>query len=455
MQQNSRQTPTAKSLEVLLLRTREGILWPVSSSCDKLGVLMLYRRVLLLLTASLLTITTIATATAASSFADVPDTNVFSSDIEWMANEGITRGCNGEGTLFCPTDNVTREQMAAFLVRALNLTDDGGGNTFTDDNNSIFENDIAKLAAAGITKGCNPPDNTNFCPTDNVTREQMAAFLVRALNLTADGGGNTFSDDNDSIFENDIAKLAAAEITKGCNPPDNTNFCPTDNVTREQMAAFLHRALDPAPTAVTGLVVTLSGGSGEIDVSWDPNPETDIDHYNVWFSQLPGETKTLVPEPYFFGPATKPSGRWFIIDWPRDQTSGESCYQISAIDAAGQESPRSVEDCFDSTPGTPVQVLNVTVGLGGGSGEVAVSWDSGPEADIHHYNVWFSELAGGVKTLLPEPYLFGPVLNSGRWSIIDWPRAEIDGQTCYEITAVDFNDKESPPSVEACFDHTV
>jgi hypothetical protein len=70
--------------------------------------------------------------------------------------------------------------MAAFLVRALGLTDQGTTD-FIDDNGSIFEADIEKLAAAGITKGCNPPDNTKFCPGDHVTRGQMAAFLNRAL----------------------------------------------------------------------------------------------------------------------------------------------------------------------------------------------------------------------------------------------------------------------------------
>ena len=70
--------------------------------------------------------------------------------------------------------------MAAFLVRALGLTEDGGGNYFVDDDGSAFEDDIAKLAAAGITRGCNPPDNDEFCPTSPVTREQMAAFLNRA-----------------------------------------------------------------------------------------------------------------------------------------------------------------------------------------------------------------------------------------------------------------------------------
>ncbi len=167
--------------------------------------------------------------------------SVFIDDILWLAESGITLGCTD--TSYCPKTNVTRGQMAAFLVRALGYTDAGDGNLFTDDDDSTFELDIDKLATAGVTRGCNPPINDNFCPDKSVTREQMAAFLVRALGLTDDGGGNTFVDDDDSIFEDEIAKLAAAGITTGCNPPVNDRFCPTQPVTREQMAAFLRRAL--------------------------------------------------------------------------------------------------------------------------------------------------------------------------------------------------------------------
>lgn len=53
--------------------------------------------------------------------------------------------------------------------------------TFYDDDESVFENAIEKLAASGITQGCNPPTNDRFCPDDAVTRGQMAAFLKRAL----------------------------------------------------------------------------------------------------------------------------------------------------------------------------------------------------------------------------------------------------------------------------------
>ena len=115
--------------------------------------------------------------------------------------------------------------------------------TFTDDDGNVFELDIEWMADAGVTKGCNPPFNDLFCPDDAVTRGQMAAFLVRALGLTDDGGGNTFVDDDGNVFESDIAKLAAAGITKGCNPPENTRYCPNDFVTRGQMAAFVRRAV--------------------------------------------------------------------------------------------------------------------------------------------------------------------------------------------------------------------
>ena len=55
--------------------------------------------------------------------------------------------------------------------------------TFIDDDDSIFEPDIERLATAGITRGCNPPTNDHYCPNNNVTRGQMAAFLARALGL--------------------------------------------------------------------------------------------------------------------------------------------------------------------------------------------------------------------------------------------------------------------------------
>lgn len=175
-----------------------------------------------------------------SPFADT-GTTIFREDIIWLAQQQITRGCTADR--YCPDDLVTRGQMAAFLSRALGLPDPGNVNTFTDDDGSIFTDDIEKIAAADITRGCNP-EGTHFCSENNVTRGEMAAFLVRALNLQADTSSNRFTDDDGSIFEDDIEILAAHGITRGCNL-EGTRFCFNAAITRGQMAAFLHRALTP------------------------------------------------------------------------------------------------------------------------------------------------------------------------------------------------------------------
>jgi hypothetical protein len=149
------------------------------------------------------------------------------------------RVCLGNGTGLFDCSDVSPDVRESHGVAVA----PGDRGTFTDDDFSNFEADIEWIAAEGITKGCNPPVNNQYCPDDFVTRGQMAAFLVRALGYTDDGGGNLFIDDNGNTFENDIDKLATAGVTKGCNPPTNNMYCPDDFVTRGQMAAFLHRAL--------------------------------------------------------------------------------------------------------------------------------------------------------------------------------------------------------------------
>ncbi|MGD2051348.1 MAG: hypothetical protein PVI35_02635 [Acidimicrobiia bacterium] len=191
------------------------------------------------------------------------DGSVHEASIEAIAAAGITTGCNPPySTGYCPDDVVTRGQMAAFLSRALDLPG-GAVNTFVDDDDSEFEGDIARLAAARITFGCDPPANTRFCPTDPVTREQMAAFLVRAFDYRA-AASDVFVDDDDSVFERDIDALAAAGVTLGCDPPSNTMYCPRSPVTRAQMATFLTRALDLHVRATTDRPATLTGTDLEI-----------------------------------------------------------------------------------------------------------------------------------------------------------------------------------------------
>ena len=159
--------------------------------------------------------------------------NRFENDINWIAAKKITSGCGVDR--FCPKGIVLRDQMASFLSRALSLPA-SSRDYFVDDKGNKHEANINRLAASSITAGCS---GTQFCPKGAVTRAQMASFLARALNLPA-ASRDYFVDDKGNKHEANINRLAQAGITSGCSLANS--FCPDGKVTREQMAAFLHRA---------------------------------------------------------------------------------------------------------------------------------------------------------------------------------------------------------------------
>ena len=173
-------------------------------------------------------------------FVDTRNT-VHGLNIARIADAGITVGCNPpDNDRYCPDQAVTRAQLATFLARALNLPE-ASRDHFGDDDGSIHEESINRLAEVAITQGCNPPDNDRYCPDQAVTRAQLATFLARALDLAP--GSERFVDLEDSPHRDSIERLVAAGITVGCNPPDNDRYCPDQAVTRAQLATFLFRAL--------------------------------------------------------------------------------------------------------------------------------------------------------------------------------------------------------------------
>lgn len=107
------------------------------------------------------------------------DGSQYESAINAIAAAGVTNGC-GEG-LFCPNDAMSRAEIAAFINRALALPRSPVDH-FGDDVGSPFESDINALAEAGITRGCGAG---SFCPSTIVTRSQAAALVVRAMRLVA------------------------------------------------------------------------------------------------------------------------------------------------------------------------------------------------------------------------------------------------------------------------------
>ena len=200
----------------------------------------------------------------AQTFADVPTDHWAYSFIEALASYGITSGCGGGN--YCPDANVTRAQMAVFLERAMRSGDysppAATGSVFDDVGAADFAAAfIEQLYADGITAGCG---GGNYCPRENVTRAQMAVFLLRARYgpgyqppaVTATVFDDVGVDDFAAAW---IHQLAADGITSGCG---NNRFCPRDAVNREQMAVFLARAFDLVwPRVFTLSSVTGTGGS--------------------------------------------------------------------------------------------------------------------------------------------------------------------------------------------------
>ena len=173
-------------------------------------------------------------------FSDVPNSQQFYFHITKLVANAITVGC-GTG-VYCPLNSVTRQQMAVFLLKSKNglcYVPPPCVGTFPDvPCSSNFAPWIEALAAAGITGGCG---GGNYCPTNVVTRQQMAVFLLKTKHGSSYVPPVCSGDFADvpcpSQFADWIEQLAAEGITGGCG---GNNYCPTQAVRRDQMAAFLY-----------------------------------------------------------------------------------------------------------------------------------------------------------------------------------------------------------------------
>lgn len=195
----------------------------------------------------------VTTGPCVAVFADVPPGAAFYDDIMWLWTEGITRGWTApDGTLqFGASDPIRREAMAAFLYRAMGEPAFVPPTTspFADLNpGDAFYAEITWLAAEGIAPGAGSPGGAStFRPTDLVTREVMALWIFRTV------GDPGYAAPETSPFVDvptshpsyrEIAWMGETGVSTGV-PLDAGGFAyvPGDDVTREAMAAFLHRAV--------------------------------------------------------------------------------------------------------------------------------------------------------------------------------------------------------------------
>ena len=178
------------------------------------------RRFALLLGVTLSLLTTSAVAQICDGFVDVLASNPFCPDVTWLKTYGVTKGC--DATHFCPTDNVSRLQMAAFMHRlGQNPAFVNGGNAFgttaflgTTDTQPL-EIYVANARALRIE----PPGNVAY-PTPNTIGGNPVNSVAAGLSgaTIAGGGGTGLANTVDGYFgtvSGGVANVASSYSTVG------------------------------------------------------------------------------------------------------------------------------------------------------------------------------------------------------------------------------------------------
>lgn len=125
----------------------------------------------------------IANVFASHSFTDVPTSSPYHNAIAAISNAGITSGCGGGK--YCPKSLVTREQMAVFLDRLGNLSNQNGpvADALTVLGQLVFADVEDFVLGGGAAQECetstNNPPPVN--PTDPGPNEIFAYSIVHQL----------------------------------------------------------------------------------------------------------------------------------------------------------------------------------------------------------------------------------------------------------------------------------
>ena len=236
-------------------------------------------------------------------FTDVSSDHVFRDAINCIAYYGITQG--SDGSAYSPEQDVTRAEMAVFIVRAAKVAGvDLGpvGNAGFDDIDETWneaQDAITQLAAKGMISS-----GGAFRPNDAITRAEMAMFLIGLLveaapNVSRDSSGtillgqpgsesqadDRFPDTSDAeiaaIYELGVTRGAsAARVRDETEPPLDFNYEPDGTVDRGEMAAFITRALAHTPVRPAGVSAQYDGADVTVsvrDARYQPVPGAVVD----------------------------------------------------------------------------------------------------------------------------------------------------------------------------------
>jgi S-layer family protein len=170
----------------------------------------------------------------------VPTSNLFYRFIETIFHKQVTGGCSG--TTYCPSASTTREQMAVFVLVAKEgptyAPPACGTPMFAD---VPASSPFCRWVEELARRGVvTGCGGGNYCPTAPATREQMAVFVLRTLDPALNPPACTTPMFNDVPASSPFCRWIEELARRGVvTGCGGGNYCPTQPVTREQMSVFL------------------------------------------------------------------------------------------------------------------------------------------------------------------------------------------------------------------------
>ena len=179
-----------------------------------------------------------------SAFTDMPKEHWAYDKVEEMTSNGIITGYT-DGT-FKPNREVTREEFATILTKALDLKTVGEIVKFRDVEDSRWSKKYIDASSRYLTGYLNN-GNYYFAPSSYAVREDMAVAVVKAKGLDDETPDYSVLDrfsDKDKISEK-LKKYIAIAVENGImNGNANGTFNPLGNLTRAEITALMSNVME-------------------------------------------------------------------------------------------------------------------------------------------------------------------------------------------------------------------